>query len=147
MRERSIAIAILLILATAVRADLSPDVYKDLQRKAPEVLYIQVSSIDVHRSLAKPSGCSFFDFEVVREVKVKARVLRVTRSETGVRAGDIVDIEYSSVSRCSGVNGPRSIQMLRSGDRVYAFLARRGHTPFFEPAARGATFSGSLPGV
>src|SRR6266481_3500974 len=45
--KRCIAIAILLILATAVLADLSPDVYKDLQRKAPEILSIQVSSVDV----------------------------------------------------------------------------------------------------
>jgi hypothetical protein len=147
LRERHIAITIFLILATAVRADLSPDVYSDLQRKAPEVLYIQVSSVDIHRSFAKPSSCSFFDFVVIREVKVAARVLRLARSATGVRAGDLIKIEYSSVSRCSGMNGPRSIQMLRNGDRVYAFLARRGRTPFFEPAARGATFSGSLPGA
>ena len=144
MRERSIAIAILLIVATSVLADLSPDVYKDLQRKAPEVLYIQVSSVDVHRTFAKPSRCSFFDFEVIREVRVAARVLRVVRSGTGIRAGDVIEIGYSSVSSCSGVNGPRSIPVLRNGDRIYAFLARRGRTPVFEPAARGATFS-SMP--
>ena len=144
MRERSIAIAILLIVTTAVLADLSPDVYKDLQRKAPEVLYIQVSSVNVHRRFAKPSSCSFFDFEVIREVKVEARVIRIVRSGTGIRAGDVIEIDYLSISSCSGVNGPRSIPMLRNGDRVYAFLARRGRTKSFEPAARGATFSGSI---
>lgn len=144
MREYSIAIANLLILATAVLAELPPDVYKDLQRQASEVLYIQVSSVDVHRRFAKPSGCSFFDFEVIRDVKVEARVLRVVRSETGVHTGDIIEIEHSSISRCSGWSGPRSIQMLRNGDRVYAFLARRGHSASFEPAARGATFSDGL---
>lgn len=144
MRERAIPIAILLIFATAVRADLSPDVYKDLQRTAPEVLYIQVSSVDVHRRFAKPSSCSFFDFEVIRDVRVAARVLRVVRSGTGIRAGDVIEIDYSSVSSCSGVNGPRSIQMLRNGDRLYAFLARHGRGRVFEPAARGATFSGSI---
>ncbi|MEA2416766.1 MAG: hypothetical protein QOI58_3423 [Thermoanaerobaculia bacterium] len=144
MSERSIAIAILLILATAVLADLSPDVYKDLQRKAPEVLYIQVSSVHVHRRFAKPSSCSFFDFEVIREVRVAARVLRVVRSGTGVRAGDVIEIDYASVSSCSGLNGPRSIQMLRNGDRVYVFLVRSGRTKSFEPAARGATFSDSI---
>jgi hypothetical protein len=144
MSERSIPIAILLIVATVLWADLSPVIYKDLQRKAPEVLYIQVSSVDVHRRFAKPSSCSFFDFEVIREVRVAARVLRVARSGTGVRAGDVIEIDYSSVSSCSGVNGPRSIPMLRNGDRIYACLARRGRTPVFEPAARGATFSGSI---
>ena len=142
--ERCIAIAILLILASAVLADLSPDIYKDLQRKAPEVLSIQVSSVDVHRSFAKPSGCPFFDFEVIRKVNVEARVLRVVRSSTGVRPGDVIEIEYSSISRCSDWNGPRSMQLLRKGDLVYAFLSRRGRTASFDPAARGATFSGAM---
>jgi hypothetical protein len=133
------------MIATAVLAELSPDVYRDLQRKAPEVLYIQVSSVDVHRRFAKPSGCPFFDFEVIREVKVDARVLRVARSATGVRAGDVIEIEYSSISRCSGWSGPRSIQVLRNGDRVYAFLARRHRMTRFEAAARGATFSDAMP--
>jgi hypothetical protein len=118
-----------------------------MQRKAPEVLYIQVSSVQVHRSFAKPSGCGFFDFEVIREVKAEARVLRVVRSETGVHAGDIIEIDYSSISRCSGWDGPRSIQMLANGDRVYACLARHGRTASFVPAARGATFSAAMPGV
>ena len=146
MRKRCLTIAIFLMIATAVLAELSPDVYRDLQRKAPEVLYIQVSSVDVHRRFAKPSGCPFFDFEVIREVKVNARVLRVARSATGVRPGDVIEIEYSSINRCSGWSGPRSIQMLRNGDRVYAFLARRRRTAGFEPAARGATFSDAIPG-
>jgi hypothetical protein len=145
MRERCVAIAIFLILATAILADLSPDVYKDLQRKAPEALSIQVLSVDVHRRFAKPAGCSFFDFEVIRNVEVEARVLLVVRSETGVHPGDVIEIEYPSISRCSDWNGPRSIQMLRTGDRVYAFLARRGRTISFDPAARGASFSASMP--
>src|SRR4051794_13146660 len=86
MRERSITIAILLIAATAVLGELSPGVYEELQRKAPEVLYIQVASVDVRRSVAKPSDCSFFDFEVIRDVKVQARVVRVVRSQTGSAA-------------------------------------------------------------
>jgi hypothetical protein len=145
MHKRSIVIAVSLMIATAVLAELSPDVYKDMQLKAPEVLQIQISSIDVHRRFAKPSGCPFFDFEVIRAVNVEARVLRVVRSETGVHAGDAIDIDYSSVSRCSSWSGPRSIEMLHNGDRVFAFVARRGHTAFFEPAARGATFAAAMP--
>jgi hypothetical protein len=134
----------ILPIATPALAELSPEVYKDLQRKSPEVLYIQVSAVDVHRRFAKPSGCEFFDFEVIREVRVEARVLRVIRSASNVRPGDVIEIGYSSINRCSGWSGPRSIQMLRNGHRVYAFLARRGRTVSFEPAARGATFSSAL---
>jgi hypothetical protein len=111
-----------------------------MQKKAPEVLYIQISSVQVHRKLAKPSGCAFFDFEVIREVKVDARVLRVVRSETRVHPGDAIEIEYSSISRCSGWDGPRSIQMLSSGDRVYAFLAKRGRTASFDPRHEARRF-------
>jgi len=147
MRERALAIAIFMIFAAAVLADLSPDVYKDLQKKAPEILEIRVLSIGVHRHLAKPSSCSFFDFEVIRNVKAEARVVRVVRSESGVHAGDVIEIEYSSISRCSGSNGPRSIPLLQKGDQRYAFLARRGRTTFFDPAARGATFSVAMAGT
>jgi hypothetical protein len=146
MSKRWLPIAILLTIATVVLAELPPDVYKDLQRKAPEVLYIQGLSVQVHRTFAKPPGCAFFDFEVIREVRAESRVLRVVRSESRVHAGDLIAIEYSSISRCSGWDGPRSIQMLASGDRVYAFLARRGRTASFEPAARGATFVDAMPG-
>jgi len=145
--SRCVTIAILLILASAVLADLSPDVYKDLQRKAPEILEIRVTSVDVHRHFAKPSSCSFFDFEVIRNVKVEARVVRVIRSASGVHAGDVIEIEYSSISRCSDWNGPRSIPLLQSGDQRYAFLSRRGRTTVFDPAARGATFSVTMAGT
>src|SRR3954447_17816076 len=104
MRERCLRVAICLILATAVLGDLSPDVYKELQRNAPEALSIQVLSVDVHRSFAKPAGCSLFDFEVVRSVKVEARVVRVIRWATGVHSDDVIEIEYSSISRCSDWN-------------------------------------------
>jgi len=90
MRERCLRVAICLILATTVLGDVSPDVYKELQRNAPDALYIQVVSIDVHRSFAKPAGCSFFDFEVNRNVKVRARVVRVIRSATGVHPKDVI---------------------------------------------------------
>jgi hypothetical protein len=143
LSKRFLAIVILLI-ASGAFAELSPEVYKDLQRKSPEVLYTQVSAVDIHRRFAKPSSCEFFDFEVIRKVRVEARVLRVVRSESHVRAGDVIEIGYSSTNRCSGWSGPRSISMLRNGDRVYAFLARRGRTASFEPAARGATFSAAL---
>ena len=144
MPKRCIVIGAFLLIATTVWAELSPDVYKDMQRKSPEVLHIQVSSVDVHRRFAKPSGCGIFDFEVIREIRVEARVLRVVRSQSHVRAGDVIEIGYSSINRCSGWSGPRSIQILGNGDRVYAFLARRGRTSSFEHAARGASFSAAL---
>jgi hypothetical protein len=146
MKRPLLTLAVLLLIAAeGALAELPPFVYEDLQRKAPEVLYIQVSSTDVHRSLAKPHGCAFFDFEIVRQVNVEARVIRVIRSAVGVRPGDKIEIDYTSVNRCSGWSGPRSIQMLRDGDQVYAFLSRGDRAGSFVPAARGATFSSTSP--
>ena len=61
------------------------------------------------------------------------------RSNSGVRPGDVITINYTSVKQCYGVNGPRPIELLREGDRVSAFLMKSGSV--FVPAARGATFS------
>src|SRR5438477_117208 len=123
----------------AIFAELPPAVYEDLQRAAPEALSIQVMDVDVHRSIAKPHACSFFDFEVRRNARARARVFGVIRSKSGVRPGDVITIEYTSVKPCYGVNGPRPISLLNEGDRVSAFLVKSGSV--FVPAARGATFS------
>lgn len=133
--------AALLLVAAVAWAELPPSVYEDLQKKAPEELFVEVTSVDVHRRFAKPSGCGWFDFEVIRNVELEARVIRVVRSQAGLRPGDVIHVEYQSINRCSGFDGPRSIDLLRRGDRVQAFLARGDRAGLFVPAARGATFS------
>jgi hypothetical protein len=57
---------IALLAWVAIFAELPPAVYEELQHAAPEALSIQVMDVEVHRSIAKPSACSFFDFEVQR---------------------------------------------------------------------------------
>jgi hypothetical protein len=64
---------IALLAWIAIFAELPPAVYEELQRAAPEALSIQVMEVEVHRSIAKPSACSFFDFEVQRKARVQAR--------------------------------------------------------------------------
>jgi hypothetical protein len=133
------AMRIALIAWIAIFAELPPSVYEDLQRAAPEALSIQVMDVEIHRSIAKPSACSFFDFEIRRAARARARVFGVIRSQSGVRPGDVITIDYTSVKPCYGVNGPRPIELLKEGDRVNAFLIKSGNV--FVPAARGATFS------
>lgn len=133
--------AALLLMASAAWAELPPYVYEDLQQKAPEALLIEVTSVDVGRRFAKPDGCSWYEFEVIRNVSVEARVVRVTRSAAGLRPGDAIRVEYASINRCSGYNGPRSIDMVRRGDHIRAFLAKGDRAGLFVPAARGATFT------
>jgi len=127
-----------LLVVAALFADLSPDVYKDLQQKAPEALAIRVVAVHVHRSFSKPSRCAWHDFEVARDVRAEAVVERVWRSRSGVRRGDVIKIEYTSIRRCSDFNGPRSMMLLDEDEHVTAYLAKSGGV--FVPAARGATF-------
>jgi hypothetical protein len=128
-----------LCIAAPLLGDVAPEVYQAMQRAAPEVLYVEVTDVDIDRDLHKPSGCGFFEFEVERRVVVQAKVLRVVRSRTGVRPGTTIGVTYTSLRRCSGFNGARSIPVLKEGMKTYAYLtsAKRG----FEPAAQGASFS------
>ena len=147
-----LALVMLCIAAPLVLGELAPEVYQAMQRAAPEVLYIEVTDVDIDRDLHKPSGCGFFEFEVERKVVVQAKVLRVVRSQakvlrvvrsrTGVRPGTTIGVTYTSLRQCSGFNGARPIPVLEEGMKTYAYLtrAKRG----FEPAARGASFSADL---
>ena len=127
-----------LFVVAVLFADLSPDVYKDLQQKAPEALAIRVVAVHVHRSFSKPSSCAWHDFEVARRVNAEAVVQRVFRSQSGVHVGDVIKIEYLTIRHCSEYNGPRSAALLDDDDRVTAYLKRSGKV--FFPAARGASF-------
>jgi hypothetical protein len=131
-------ILIALLIATAAFAEVAPEVYEEMQRKAPEVLQLEVVDVDVDRELRKPYGCRFFEFEVSRHVTVKAKVLSVVRSRSGVRAGSVIEIEYESLRQCSGWSGPRPIPLLVKKERVRAYL-EKGEGGF-APAAMGASF-------
>lgn len=131
-------LALLLVLALPAFAELPPEVYLAMQQASPEVLHIEILSVDIDRDFHKPDGCGFFEFEIDRNLTVKAKVLSVIRSRSGVRPGAMLEIKYTSVRRCEGFTGPRSIPLLYEKDRVFAYLTKTNRG--FEPAARGASF-------
>lgn len=131
-------LAVVLLAALPAVAELAPEVYAALQQKAPEVLSLQVVEVKIDRDWHKPDGCGFFEFEVERDVVVQARVLAVTRSESGLRPGTVIQIPYESIRRCSGYSGARSIPLLEEEEKVVAYLAKNGR--YYAPAARGASF-------
>ena len=140
---RRVALLLAICMATlAALGELAPEVYAALRREAPEVLYVEVIGVDVDRDLHKPPGCGFWELEVERHVTVQAKVLRVVRSRTGVRAGRRLSVRYRSLRRCSGFSGPRSIPVLDEGTKTYAYLTKVGRR--FSPAARGASFATDL---
>jgi hypothetical protein len=137
--RRLVFVALLLAASAALLGELAPEVYQEMQRNAPELLQLEVTSVDVDRELRKPRGCPFFEFEVERHVTVDAKVLAVVRSRTGVRPGAVIRIAYTSTRRCSGWNGAGPIPVLAKKARVYAYLAKAEEG--FAPAAWGASFT------
>jgi hypothetical protein len=138
MNARVCLALVLLAVSVPLFGELAPEVYEQMQREAPELLQVEVAGVDFDRELGHPQGCGLFEFEVSKHAVVKAKVVAVTRTRAGVKPGDVIEIRYTSVKRCSGFAGPRSIPMLAKGDRVQAWLAKG--TRSFEPAARGASF-------
>ena len=134
------AIVILQLAALAIFADISPDEYRKMQLAAPDVVHVQVVSVDLHRHLGKSSACAWWDFEMQRDATIEARVLDVVRSASGLRPGATITIKYTSIKRCYGWNGARSNELLQPNETVYAFLQRDANGVFV-PAARGASFS------
>lgn len=132
---RTSRLVLLLLVSLAATAELAPEVYEKMQREAPELFSIQVTDVEVDRSFRM---CSLFDWEVTRRVDLKAKVVSVTRTRSGVKPGAVIEVKYMSLSPCEGWNGARPIPLLSEGDRVPAYLAKSG--AHFEPAARGASF-------
>lgn len=131
-------IAALIAMSPAALGELAPEVYRAMQQASPELLHLEILSVEIDRDFHKPDGCGFFEFEIERNVVVKAKVLSVIRSRAGVRPSAVLEIEYTSVKRCSGFSGPRSIPVLSEKDRVCAYLEKTSRG--FAPAARGASF-------
>ena|ERR671924_119259 len=46
-----------LLLATPAFAELPPEVYLAMQQASPEVLHIEILSVDIDRDFHKPDGC------------------------------------------------------------------------------------------
>ncbi|MFW6227896.1 MAG: hypothetical protein ACOC2V_00435 [Alkalispirochaeta sp.] len=69
-----------------------------------------------------------------------ARVVAVSRSATGITAGETITIEYDHLTPRRGWVGPRPIPILQTGTRYPAFLAWDATEGTFRPAARGAGF-------
>ena len=135
-------LAILIAIAPFAFAELAPEVYRAMQQQAPELLYVEVTDVDIDRDFRKPSGCGFFEFEITRNVVLQAKVLRVMRSASNVKPGTMISVRYASLKQCEGWVGARPIPLLDEDQKVYAYLSRaeRG----FVPAARGASFASDL---
>lgn len=113
-------------------AELPPNVYIELRKKAPEVLRIRTDEV-----ISKPAG--ILDRSNWTET-VSATVLEVTRSESGVKKGDVISIVYGRQVPKEGWVGPAPAQQLAKGKEYTAFLAKN-EGGGFSIAARGMSFN------
>jgi hypothetical protein len=117
---------LLTVLTPGAQAELAPQVYKDMQSRAPEFLEIQVLSV----TTAAAS-------DEIR-VDVEARVIDVRRSKSGLKAGDVIRIEYTRTTKL--LAGPSPAPVLQKGKKYPAFLSQAVTKNDYRPAALGRSF-------
>jgi len=129
------ALATVVLSATATRAELPPWVYGEQQRQAPVVVRLRVRQ-------AERAG---------DEARVSGEVLRVWRQPPALslQSGQTLRLRYSLPPRQGpSVLGPSSLPLPRVGEIVTAWLqALPGPGPMFAPAAGGRSFGPSLESV
>jgi hypothetical protein len=122
---------VLAILAVPVRAELALRVYREMQKKAPEFLQIKVTGVKTETTKKEAL--------TIVHVAVEAKVVKVERSETGLKKGDAIRIVYIRTIRKRPIIGPSQVPLVTKGEEYPAFLKRRdGKT--YAPAAGGKTF-------
>ncbi len=127
------AFALLLLTASLSLAELPPYVYQAEQAGAPEALELKIISVR-HRTTK--------DGEDTRSaVTVRARVEKVERSKTQLKAGDEIVVAYERTDRARPMPGPSEIPLLRKGQSVPAYLSGETKSGIYAPAAGGKSFT------
>ncbi len=113
------------IFSLPLIAELAPSAYLSLQKASPEVLEIRVDKAK-HGYWISPG-------EVVT-----ATVMKVTKSTSKLKVGDVIQIRYRHV-KLRGAVGPSPIPQLTKTKTYPAWLKKNGKS-HYEPAARGYSF-------
>lgn len=125
-------LALLLVTSGTVgRAELPPDVYKDMQANSPESLVIKVLSVKT-RNKNEP--------RLVRvSVTVEARVEQVNRTQSGLKPGQVIRIRYDHRRHKEPMAGPSEVPVLKHRQVCPAYLKKDG-SGVYAPAAGGYSF-------
>ncbi len=121
-----------LCLATValLRAELPPSAYEKMQSKATEVFRVNVLRVDVTPTKD----------EAVQEVMVLAETLKVGRSQTKVKPGDMITVRYTVTTRPPGWVGPGEVPILKDNMETIAYLAPIPGAQEYAPAAGVMSF-------
>ena|SRR5258706_10218602 len=125
LKRAAVSVLLVAVLVPVSQAELSPAVYKQMQKNAPEFLEIEVLSLKTTEA-SEEIG-----------VEVEARVRLVTRSKSGLKVGDVIHIGYAR--RTKLLAGPGPVPLLEKNNKYPAFLVRR-YEKGYEPAAGAKSF-------
>ena len=115
-------------IAEAAVAELSPDAYFEMSKKAPEFVQIAVSNVTATSK------------DEVEHVNFSAIVVSVVKSSTNLQVGDKINICYSINHR--PLLGPVQLTRLTRGRLYPAFLKKESKC--YQPAVLGYSFSDYL---
>lgn len=118
-------------ISSSSRAELSPQAYRNFQKDSPEALTIKVKSVKI----VEKKG----DHVALSEVTAQAEVTSVTRSASGLHAGDTIRITYTLSTYAQPILGGSQPDLLREGGTYPAFL-EKVEGGAYAPAAEGYSF-------
>lgn len=121
----------LAIPPTPARAELPPTAYRAMQRKAPEVVTIRV--LAVHQNTTKESWGDRI------HVTLTARVLKVTRTKSGLKPRQTITIRYTNDHYTLPMAGPSQTPILKARQTCPAYLSQIKRTTY-APVAGGYSF-------
>lgn len=115
------------------QAEMPPSAYLNLQKEAPEKLLITVLSV---REQSKASSAA-----IVVKVTVRAKVVEVKQTATGIRPGDTLVVIYTNTTHKTAWVGPSAVPILRDGMTCPAYLEQdEAKKAVYRPAAGGFSF-------
>lgn len=134
-RRRSVLtlLAATLLLTFSADAELPPQVYRQRQAAAPEVLVIRVKSV-------KTNETQRADHKLVANV-VEAVVEHVARTSKALKPGSVITIMYTQRRHNQPVTGPSEVPSLSESEIRPAYLAWDKELEAFSPAAGGFSFT------
>ena len=103
-----------LFLFVNIHAEMSPLVYEKVRNSAPEFLKIEVLSVKTNKKE-----------ENILHVDVRARVLKVYRTKSDLKNGDLINISYTIIiHKEMGWVGPSSNILLKTSKKYLAYLKK-----------------------
>ncbi|MFM7240619.1 MAG: hypothetical protein ACKO3A_00680 [Opitutia bacterium] len=129
---RTLLASLLLLGPGNLRAELSPDHYRQLQEGAAEALVLKIDQVEAKVTLGKDGKMT--------DVAASATVKSVVRSKSGLKPGDTVRLAYAIITTVVPMPGPSKPKVVEKGEVVRAYLNPGDDAKTLTPAAYGQSF-------